>query len=72
MNKIELNELIEKYKDKPSDKVEYVIDGVKYNVTRYYCGNKDLNEVLYNLAFKQAYQDIQNMHQQNIYFGGSV
>ena len=59
MNKIKLEELIEKYSDKPTDVDEFVIDGTKYIVTSHYCGNKDIDEVLTTLAIKQAYKDMQ-------------
>ena len=44
-----LAELNERYKDKPTSKAVYA-------VTSHFVGEKDLDKVLYELAFKRAFQ----------------
>ena len=47
-----LAELNERYKDKPTSKAVYEVDGQRYAVTSHFVGEKDLDKVLYELAFK--------------------
>ena len=47
-----LAELNERYKDKPTSKAVYEVDGQRYAVTSHFVGEKDLDE----LAFKRAFQ----------------
>ena len=49
-------ELNERYKDKPTSKAVYEVDGQRYAVTSHFVGEKDLDKVLYELAFKRAFQ----------------
>ena len=51
-----LAELNERYKDKPTSKAVYEVDGQRYAVTSHFVGEKDLDKVLYELAFKSAFQ----------------
>ena len=64
MKKTEPNmfELNEKYKDYPTRKNTYVIDGKTYNVTSHFVGNKDIDEVIYRLAFKRAFYETTEYH----------
>ena len=48
-------ELNERYKDKPTSKAVYEVDGQRYAVTSHFVGEKDLDKVLYELAFKRAF-----------------
>lgn len=50
-------ELNEKYKDCPKRTNTYIIDGKNYNVTSHFVGTKDINEVIYRLAFKRAFYE---------------
>ena len=52
-----LAELNERYKDKPTSKAVYEVDGQRYAVTSHFVGDKDLDKVLYDLAFKRAFQE---------------
>lgn len=47
-------ELNERYKDKPTSKAVYEVDGQRYAVTSHFVGEKDLDKVLYELAFKRS------------------
>ena len=42
------------YKDCPVRTSEYTIDGKKYIVKSHFVGAKELNDVLYRIAFEQA------------------
>ncbi|MBP1572569.1 MAG: hypothetical protein J6A55_02050 [Oscillospiraceae bacterium] len=53
-------ELNERYKDKPTSKAVYEEDGQRYAVTSHFVGDKDLDKVLYDLAFKRAFQETEN------------
>ena len=46
-------ELNERYKDKPTSKAVYEVDGQRYAVTSHFVGEKDLDKVLYELAFNR-------------------
>ena len=59
-NDATLAELNERYKDKPVSKATYEIDGQLYAVTSHFVGDKDLDKVLYDLAFKRAFQETEN------------
>lgn len=52
-----LKELNEQYKDCPQRSNEYVIGGKKYVVYSHFVGKKDIDKVLYDLAFRQALND---------------
>ncbi len=57
MNNMTLKELNEKYKDAPKRTAEYEIDGKKYVVTSHFVGNKNLDKVLYDIAFRRACEE---------------
>ncbi|MCH5148343.1 MAG: hypothetical protein J1G05_03140 [Clostridiales bacterium] len=49
-----IEELIEQYSSCPKDKATYDIDGNKYTVTRHFTGDKDINQVISELAESRA------------------
>ena len=51
-----LAELNEQYKDKPTSKAVYEVDGQRYAVTSHFVGDKDLDKVLYDLALKERFR----------------
>ena len=51
-------ELIEKFKDCKTEMHEYLIGKQRCVVVRHYCGDKDLNEVLYRNAFERAFSEV--------------
>ena len=55
-------ELNEKFKDCKTETHEYLIGKQKCVVVRHYCGDKDLNEVLYHNAFERAFSEVMAMH----------
>ena len=54
MTKTTLTELNEKFKDCPTRTAEYYINGKKIIVKSHFCGTKDLNKVLYDMAYNKA------------------
>ena len=58
MGKTTLTELNEQYKDCPSRVTEYKVNGKNFIVKSHFVGNKDLNKVLYNMAFNKAMTEI--------------
>ena len=54
-NAMELNE---KFKDCPTMKTEVEVDGRKYIVISHFTGQKDLDDVVYNNAYKQAIDEV--------------
>ena len=54
MTKTTLTELNEKFKDCPTRMAEYYINGKKIIVKSHFVGTKDLNKVLYDMAYKKA------------------
>lgn len=46
------------YKDCPVRTSEYTIDGKKYIVKSHFVGAKELNDVLYRIAFEQAMDEV--------------
>ena len=54
---ITLAELNERYKDKPTSTAVYEVDGQRYAVTSHFVGDKDLDKMLYDLAFERAFQE---------------
>ena len=53
----ELNE-----KDCKTETHEYLIGKQRCVVVRHYCGDKDLNEVLYHNAFERAFSEVMALH----------
>lgn len=52
MNNKTLQEMNDAYKDCPVRTSEYTIDGKKYIVKSHFVGAKELNDVLYRIAFE--------------------
>ena len=50
------------YKDCPVRTSEYTIDGKKYIVKSHFVGAKELNDVLYRIAFEQAMDEVLKRH----------
>lgn len=50
----DIQQLIKQYETCPTEKVEYVIDGKKYTVIRHFTGDKDINQVILELAISRA------------------
>lgn len=46
------------YKDCPVRTSEYTIDGKKYIVNSHFVGAKELDDVLYRIAFEQAMDEV--------------
>ena len=54
-NAMELNE---QFKDCPTQTQEYEIEGKKYIVISHFTGQKDLDDVIYTNAYKQAMSEV--------------
>ena len=61
MRRTSLEELNEKYKDCPSRMAEYNINGKKIIVKSHFVGAKDLNKVLYDIAYNKAMSEMLNV-----------
>lgn len=55
-------ELNEKFRDCKTETHEYLIGKQRCVVIRHYCGDKDLNEVLYRNAFERAFSEVMALH----------
>ena len=53
-----LQELRERFADKPSRTSIYTIEGIAYTVVSHYAGEKDIDAVIRKLATQQAYEAI--------------
>lgn len=51
-------ELNEEYKDYPTRTNTYTMDRKTYKVTSHFIGTKDLDEVLYKIAVKRAFEEV--------------
>ena len=51
-------ELNEKFKDCPTQMTEIEIEGRKYIVVSHFTGRKDLDDVVYKNAYKQAMDEV--------------
>lgn len=51
-------ELNEKFKDCPTQMTEIEIEGRKYVVISHFIGQKDLDDVVYKNAYKQAMDEV--------------
>lgn len=60
MNKMTMFQLNEKYKNYPAQICETIIDGKKYRVTAHFVGNKDLDNIIRNLALERALRETLN------------
>ena len=56
-----LEELNEKYKNCPTRMAEYIINGKKIIVKSHFVGTKDLNKVLYDIAYNKAMSEMLNV-----------
>ena len=56
-NKRTMQEMNEQYKDKPCTESVYEIGGKLYAVTSHFVGEKDLDKVIFNLAYKKAFEE---------------
>lgn len=53
-----LIELNEKYKNCPVRTSRYFIDGKEYIAHSRFCGNKDIDEVIFAIAYARAMSDV--------------
>lgn len=60
MTKNTLKELNEKFKDCPTRTAKYNVNGKAFVVKSHFVGTKDLNKVLYDIAYKKAMSEILN------------
>lgn len=51
-------ELNDKFKDCPTQMTEIAIEGRKYVVISHFTGQKDLDDVVYKNAYKQAMDEV--------------
>ena len=57
-----MQEMNEQYKSCKSEKHEYQVSDEKCVIVRHYCGDRDINEVLYRNAFERAFSEVMEMH----------
>lgn len=50
-------EMMERYKDKPTDTATYEIEGQIFIVTAHFVGDKNLDKVLHDHAFQRAMEE---------------
>ena len=55
-NKRTLAEMNEQYKNKPFRESVYEINGKLFAVTSHFVGSKDVDKVLFNIAFRKAFE----------------
>ena len=58
MKNTNAKELNEQYKDCPTQITEIEIEGRKYVVISHFTGQKDLDDVVYKNAYKQAMDEV--------------
>ena len=58
MNNKTLQEMNDAHKDCPVRTSEYTIDGKKYIIKSHFVGAKELDDVLYRIAFEQAIDEV--------------
>ena len=58
MKKTYLEELKEKFKNAPTSRQVFQIEGVSYTVVSHYTGDKDIDKVVKNIALNKAYEDM--------------
>ena len=56
-NKRTLAEMNEQYKNKPFRESVYEINGKLFAVTSHFVGSKDVDKVLFNIAFRKAFEE---------------
>ena len=54
MKQLNIFEYAKQHQDCPIRKSEYDINGKKYTVTRHFVGSKDIDKVIYEIAFNRA------------------
>ncbi|MDE6411946.1 MAG: hypothetical protein K2L02_05385 [Clostridia bacterium] len=52
-----LQQLREEFSNAPSSQSEYMIEGKKYIVTRHFAGDKDIDQVIREIAVNRARRD---------------
>lgn len=52
-----LAEMVERYKDKPTDTATYEIEGHTFIVTSHFVGEKNLGKEIHDYAFQRALND---------------
>jgi hypothetical protein len=52
-----LAEMVARYKDKPTETATYEIEGQTFIVTSHFIGDKDLDKVIHDHAFKRALEE---------------
>ncbi len=52
-----LAEMVERYRDKPTDTATYEIEGQTFIVTAHFIGNKNLDKEIHDHAFQRALND---------------
>ena len=60
MKKQILGELNERFKDCPVEENHRVYEGQRFHIISHFCGEKNLDEALYEIAFRQALEDMEN------------
>ena len=55
-----LAEMNEQNKDKPFKESVYEIDGKLYAVTSHFVGEKNVDKVLFDIAFRKAFEESEN------------
>ena len=57
-----MQEMNVQYKDCKTKKHEYQVGEDRCVIVRHYCGDRDINEVLYRNAFERAFSEVMAMH----------
>ena len=52
-----LADMVERYKDKPTDTATYEIEGQTFIVTAHFVGDKNLDKVIHDHAFHRAMEE---------------
>lgn len=56
--KQKFSELQEVYADAPISQREYEVDGKIFVVTRHFCGEKDIDQVIHEIATSRALEEL--------------
>lgn len=56
-NKRTLAEMNEQYKNKPFRESVYEINGKLFAVTSHFVGSKDVDKVMFDIAFRKAFEE---------------
>lgn len=57
-----MQEMNVQYKGCKTEKHEYQVGEDRCVIVRHYCGDRDINEVLYRNAFERAFSEVMEMH----------